>query len=150
MAAWDRLPDETEEAYARFLIYRGLGPLRTLTNAESVACGRKKKHASGNWTRDHSVHEWRSRAIAWDITQLQANGERLGYVFIGVLEKMTEQLAEALVAGKAKPKSARDVAEWFKTLSPYLTPQLIDKIRAKPSGPDHLPGATDGEPGSSE
>lgn len=150
MAVWERMADEPEESYARFLIYRGLGPLRTLPYAEKTATGSKKKQASGTWTKDSTTYKWVERCTAWDISLLTKNGERLGYVFIGILEKMAEQLAERVASGLAKPKTQRDVIEWLKTLSPYLTPQLIEKIRSQPPGANSLPSDVDGPSESSE
>jgi hypothetical protein len=147
---WERFRKEPEEAYARFLIYRGLGPLRSVVSAESVACGRKKKHASGNWTGEAAEWEWKRRATAWDISQLTLNGESLAFTFIGVIEKMAEQLAETVLGGKATPKSSRDVVEWLKALSPYLTPALIEKVRNRSVGSNDLPVDPGGADSSSE
>jgi len=58
---WDRRQDEPAPAYARFLIYRNLGPRRSLAQAQEV-CGvslGRLKQLSGLWS-------WPARALAWD------------------------------------------------------------------------------------
>lgn len=150
MAPWERLPDESEEDYARFLTYRGLGPLRSIASAERAATGGKKRQPSGTWTRASSAHDWAKRATAWDISQLSMNGERLAFTFIGVLEKMAERLAEAVMSEKSKLKSPRDMVEWLKALSPYLTPALIEKVRNRSVGSNDLPVDAGGADSSSE
>jgi len=63
---WDRRKGEPAPAYARFLIYRNLGPRRSLAQAQEV-CGvslGRLKQLSGQWS-------WPARALAWDKLRFQ-------------------------------------------------------------------------------
>lgn len=66
---WDRRPDESEEAFAAFLIYRDMGRSRSL---DAVGRGTKggqkgdKRTKTGRLARWSANHAWVARAQAWD------------------------------------------------------------------------------------
>ncbi|TAL08417.1 MAG: hypothetical protein EPO02_13110 [Nitrospirae bacterium] len=63
--AWGRLPGESSQAFAAFVIYRDLGPHRSLDKAYKV---RKPDAAkfSGIWSDWQAEHRWLERAQAYD------------------------------------------------------------------------------------
>lgn len=68
---WERLPAETARAYAAFVVYRDLGPGRSLAvaygawrRANGVAGDAAK--AAGYWQEWSSTHGWVARAAAYD------------------------------------------------------------------------------------
>lgn len=74
---WERLPDETDKAWAAFSRYLDAGPDRTLSNAEEPAKSPKsarkspkkppvKKTVSGSVKDWSKRFRWRERANAWD------------------------------------------------------------------------------------
>lgn len=73
---WDRLPGEGTRAYHAFLIYRDLGPARTLEEVYRVVQETTKSkrsrgkspttHASGRINGWSSSWNWVERARAWD------------------------------------------------------------------------------------
>lgn len=81
MAAWDQLPDEPAKWFARFGVYRGLGPARTIdrawracqekladTSEASVAManGQRQVKASRHWFVKSKLFRWVERATEWD------------------------------------------------------------------------------------
>lgn len=70
---WEQLPNEPDEWYSKFIIYKNL-PQRTLAKAvESWAEKKKKKVASsggklanGTWAKYSKDFNWVERADAWD------------------------------------------------------------------------------------
>lgn len=73
---WEQLPDEPDNAYERFLVYRDLGHGRSLSKAYQAACGLEQcKRVPGNWQRHSKRLQWPERAIKWDIDRLQREGE---------------------------------------------------------------------------
>lgn len=64
--SWERMPHESSKAYQAFMLYRDLGPGRSLTAAHKAH--KAGAHgASGQWTRWSSAHEWKRRAEDYDI-----------------------------------------------------------------------------------
>lgn len=43
--AWEQLPDEPDSAYARFLMYRNLGPARSIDAAFKTTATKRNKGA---------------------------------------------------------------------------------------------------------
>ena len=69
---YDRQPEETEQAYQAFAIYRDMDPSqRSIDKAFDIDCQqkgkvKKGKQAYGHWTRWSSVHKWVARCRAYD------------------------------------------------------------------------------------
>jgi hypothetical protein len=72
--AWSQQLGETEEWFAAFVVYRDLGPARSLAEAQRLKGkpqeGREratgKRHASGSLKRRAKRWKWGDRAAAWD------------------------------------------------------------------------------------
>ncbi len=73
---WERRAEEPGKWYARFEIYRTLGPQRSLNQAYRLAARLEElhgKHPGEYWSKIARRWEWAARAEAWD----QAQRERL-------------------------------------------------------------------------
>lgn len=133
MGAWERLPEEPEVAYARFLVYRNLGPARSLDAAyRSTAAKRDKSRSapgsklprvSGQWQSDCSQYNWVERATAWDIAQLEAIVPGSIATIFKVIDEFAKATLQAIQAGKAKPKNWAQVMEAVNALSNFITPE---------------------------
>lgn len=72
MQPWEQQPQEPPRWYARFEIFRRMGPRRTLNEAFRIAGeaeGFHGKSASGSWKQQARLWKWRERAEAWDAAQ---------------------------------------------------------------------------------
>ena len=147
---WDRLENEPESAYERFLAYRNLGPSRTVERAyrsligdavapQPVATGAKngkgkqagkksakKPSAPGQWVHDCAEYNWVQRVTAWDIATLSAAGPK-------VAAAMIELLGQLAVAGLRTildhpPKDFSDALKIWEAIAPYVTPEVIAKL----------------------
>lgn len=70
---WERLEDEPKNAYDAFLVYRDLGPSRTIAAAYGAfvrmrkgRSGRPPKRPSGQWQAWSVKFDWGDRVEAWD------------------------------------------------------------------------------------
>jgi hypothetical protein len=63
---WNQWPGESDLWYIRFLLYRELGPNRTLKDAATKSLGRPVNCLSGAWTEASSQWSWVERAQAFD------------------------------------------------------------------------------------
>src|SRR5579871_3562506 len=93
---WDQQPEEPDAAYARFLVYRNLGPSRSIDAAyhsagaiNAEAKRSKAKRASSTWFLEASQWNWQARAEAWDVFMLLASGQRVVTRFIAALDKLS-------------------------------------------------------------
>lgn len=133
--SWDRRPDESAESYARFLTYRNLGPGRTLVLAETlhgVAKKRKITQPSGHWSEESSRHEWRDRAIAWDIHRLQSCGEELARLWMALLSSALTKAVERLADPSCRPKDFTQAVSVIDRLAPYITPDVLKSLQPAP------------------
>lgn len=74
--SYDRQPEETDIMFDGFVIYRNLGPLRSLTAAYQIYCDRSQKSRAkskkvpnqpgGHFRRWSSDNNWPDRARDWD------------------------------------------------------------------------------------
>ena len=65
---WDRLVTEGDAAYAAFLVYRNLGPTRSLSVAYAMHTKSKpgEKQVGGSWRKWCAANRWPERSAAWD------------------------------------------------------------------------------------
>lgn len=67
---WAQLPHEKDNWYSRFLIFRDMGPVRSIRGAYMIECKRINKKASNyspsSWREAAKAHSWHDRAKAWD------------------------------------------------------------------------------------
>jgi hypothetical protein len=67
--AWDQLPSEPPSWYSKFLIFRDLGPDRSIREC-FLECtrlsGKEKASMSSAWSRRSIEFKWIERALAWD------------------------------------------------------------------------------------
>lgn len=147
---WDQQPGEPPEAYARFLVYRNMGPVRSLDaayQAANVGKGRKSSERSGTWQDNSSAYNWRERAARWDVAQLSAVvPETAGVIFEAIKEFARQTLAE-VQSGKHRPKDWGEVKEALVVLSTLVSPDVIataaDNAQAAGHGERHGAGAPD-------
>lgn len=66
---YDKLPEETDRAYAAFCSYRDLGPTRSLAKAAEVFYGGKTRAKVVQFENWSSTHGWVQRATVWDEEQ---------------------------------------------------------------------------------
>lgn len=84
---WSRRASESLPAYQAFLVYRDMGPSRTLAG---VKPGRRAPGRIGLWS---VRHQWVARAIAWD-DHLQAERDRVAIAQACLWEERRQQHCE--------------------------------------------------------
>lgn len=137
---WDQLPGEPPEAYARFLIYRNLGPARSLDAAYKIAnVGKRRKSSerSGTWQENATAHRWRERAARWDVAQLSVVvPEATGLIFQSIAE-YAKIILEALQERKHTPRTWAELKDGLVVLSTLVSPDVIAAAtdHAQPAGP---------------
>lgn len=150
---WRQREGESDESYARFLIYRNIGPgrslqlayetyLSTFRNATDATKGNKRPQVPGHWGDDSARHEWCDRAAAWDIGQLEAQGVELARLWAGILIAAATKAAVKLADPRCKPKDFMQALAVIDRVAPYLTPDALKHIQP-PAGGD---GAARPEP----
>lgn len=94
---------EPEAAYARFLVYRSMGPSRSLERAYQLATNSKEpQQVSGQWTSDSTRWEWVRRANEWDIHNLLTQSERAATLYASAVERYAERVFDALASAEFK------------------------------------------------
>lgn len=129
---WDQQPGEPSEAYARFLVYRNLGPGRTIEAAYGASSlkSRKSQATSGQWFSDSASHGWRERAHQWDIEQLTQAGQRTVTAFVSALELACQRLLARMIEDKLEPKTWKEVVDALNTLGNFIPAETVAQIRA--------------------
>lgn len=138
---WDQQPGEPGEAFARFLLYRNLGPGRSLqlayetyvgtfrnANADATK-GNKKPQVPGHWGDDSARWRWVDRASAWDIHTLSTHGQRLSALWVGILLAAAEKCAQKLAQPNCKPKDFMQAVSVIDRLAPFLSPDAVKSLQ---------------------
>lgn len=129
MKDWEQLTDEPAAAYARFLIYRNLGPGRTLdaayaANSPKARKGKKRQGiAPGQWTKESSDFEWRARATAWDIEQLQNIVPGAIVSVFGAIDEFALVTLRALQSGSMRPRTWAQLMSAMGVLIGFISPE---------------------------
>lgn len=145
MNPWDQQADESAAAYRRFLVYRDLGPARSLSAAYQLAQpgrkkatkGNKKQRVSGQWTSDCARYDWVARARAWDVAQLADRGQNAVVGFVAALEAYTLKVVEGLQSA-ARPRSWQQLTDALHVLSQLIPAETIQALHAD-AGARRLP-----------
>ena len=151
--AWQQRPGEPDESYARFLLYRNLGPGRTLQVAYNAFVSqfknaqepdkRNKTQLSipGHWGEDSARWEWVDRASAWDVHVFSTHGERLAVLWVGILTAAAEKCAQKLADPKCKPRDFMQCVAVVDKLAAFLSPDAVKSLQpaAGPAGPKPKP-----------
>ena len=128
---WDQLPDEPITAYRRFLIYRDLGPGRSLEKAYRATKGNlaQGKKPTGAWTSDSTDFDWVNRATAWDIEMMSEHGTEAVINWVQSLVELSQQTLEELQGGRLKPRSFDQVLGALDVLGKFVTPETVEAAR---------------------
>lgn len=130
MNAWDKRESESDEAYVRFLIYRNLGPSRSIERAAIVAFStietkrKKTKPSTSQWEKDSATHEWRQRAVAWDIAQLSQLPAETTTIILEAIKEFARKTLHAASGDDYHPKG-REVRENILVIAALVSPEII-------------------------
>lgn len=131
---WDQLEGEPDAAYARFLLYRGLGRGRSidaayLAVASEAPKSAKKRRAPGSWDADSRTWMWESRANAWDIHQFQQNGIDVVLDFIGGIRAAVRQVKRTLETEQIETKTWSKAFDALTRLGSFVPANTVAALR---------------------
>lgn len=149
---WSQLPKENNLWYSRFLIFRDMGPVRSILGAQRIECHRVNKEPP-RWTarswREKSVEfEWHKRAEAWDRHQREevfTEGYAYDLVRIkklnGLLDKLERRINEALDTMRPSKGGFPDfmVNRWLEAMKAIAEETGGRVQRKEVSGPNGAP-----------
>lgn len=133
--SWDQQPRESSRQYQRFLHYRDLGRLRSLTKVHKTLTELGDKLTYGTLKAQSYLHRWNERAQAWDHHQdlldhdrhIQARREmvdRHQKVASAILAKSMQALRDI----KPNELDPADIVRWVK-----LATDLERQVLGEPS-----------------
>jgi hypothetical protein len=152
---WDQREGEPEAAYVRFLIYRNLGPARSLDLAyrtfqegQEGAPESVERRAPGQWYGDSRTFAWVERARAWDIAMLAEHGQDAVMVFVGCLKQAAVKVLRSLdrLDGPADWKSAMESLNVLSSLIPAETIKAMQPHAGDGTPPGYGQGSGAGAP----
>ena len=144
---WDQMEGEPSDAYAHFLVYRNLGPARTVDDAYNAAFPSKpapKKRsrrpdakplrASSAWWREARDYEWKERASAWDIHMLVSTVPEAMVSIMHTVNEFAKSSLRAVQAGKIKPKNFGELLAGVQLMASFISAETIAAILAQRAG----------------
>jgi hypothetical protein len=150
---WEQQKDEPYDDYGCFLLYRNLGPGRTLQLAyleyrltfknadrEALESEEKLPPVPGSWATISSKWDWVRRSDAWDVHVFELYGERAVIKFVNALEKIAEKSCQALARPNMKPKTWHDVLEALAIIQQYAQPGSVNALRERKADPRESAG----------
>ena len=132
-AIYERQPNEPARWYARFLLYRGMGPDRSLLacfHREEATKSHIKPHKTvpGAWKDNAERWNWKARAEQYD-ADLQAQAEERRRV---LLEIEAEEEKRILTSGYALiHKRIEKLTRWIDALDESMVDPEMGKINPK-------------------
>jgi hypothetical protein len=136
-ALWNRRPDEPDAAYVRFLIYRNLGPVRSLEAAYrkfmedlgeiDAAKSCESLPVSGQWFKDSRSFDWVRRARAWDIAVFSEVG-REAVIALGHYTRALAIKGLEALANSSGPENWKAHLETLHALCTIIPPEIISAL----------------------
>lgn len=125
--SWDRQPGEPERGYDAFLVYRDLGPERSVPAAYRQRSGNDlAKQAGGQWNAWSKAFHWKSRALAYDHHTARVAQDAVDKVTAAQAEKWAARRdARAEVDWQLAEDLTRKVQVWAK-MPPVSRTALAD------------------------
>lgn len=127
---WDQLENEPDAAYTRFLVYRNLGPTRSIEKAylAFTASNRvKSRRASGQWLNDSSTYNWQERSSKWDASQLINAVPEAATTIFNLIAEVARTSLEQVQNGELRPTTWEQLHEMVVTLASFISPEVISQ-----------------------
>jgi hypothetical protein len=133
-----QLPNESPAAYARYLLFRSLGPGRTVEAAYKLHWRRMSereetcpRRAPPNWYTEATRHRWRDRADAWDMRVLIGVGEHAIAGHVALLDALARRAVRWVEesAGPSDPAWGR-LLDTIDVFSRAVPPDMLAAIIA--------------------
>jgi hypothetical protein len=139
---WERLPEEPAAWWTKFVLFRSLGPLRTLDEAyrawagAEVPQGGQRCRAPGAWQRTSREFRWRERAAAFDLHHLELTAQEALAGFNDLIGRAVRKLL-ASVDSLAGPADWKEFREALHAVGQYVTPEVLKRfqLRGDPEPP---------------
>ena len=136
LQAWERQPGESGPAFAAFVVYRDLGPYRSLDKAYKTQKPDADKF-SGQWSLWSAEHKWLERALAYDS---YCDAERRK-----VLEQKLRDLEARRVEFEFENQDALE--RWVRDLDGELRAAIDEGYTETEEELERGPAGENGEPG---
>jgi len=150
---WEQLPGEPDTAYVRFLIYRDLGPSRSIDSAYAAATAgsapngtKAHRRANGQWKHDSAEYHWPERARAWDIAVLSELVPETASLIFTTINEAARVTLEKLREGKLKPRTWPQLLESVTILAGFISPEVISATVDHAANDGPVPSQADGDP----
>lgn len=136
---WDKLTTESDEDYARFLMYRNLGPTRSvrecyfryLQEYDNYQGRKNGVRPPNSWQLQCRRNFWIERAAAWDVRNLSHYGQKIVALHseaIAAIARKNLRAARRLNVGQ---KGWSDLQASIRTVAEYLTPELLKNVQQR-------------------
>lgn len=137
--AWAQQSGETDTAYRAFLVYRNLGPKRTVKLAFHAWMEAKgdggavdsRQYVPARWQGWSARHSWQVRAQRWDISELIQSGTRVPLMLNIVIERAAVRLLDAMTNDGVRPQTWDDVIKTITLLTNIVDSSRVDKLEAE-------------------
>lgn len=132
--AWEQQEGEPDAAYARFLVYRNLGPARSLDDAYRASRGiapkrTKTPQVSGQWKDDSARWKWVERATAFDVEMFAALGVQVVARFYKSLDIISRKSLVNLMDESVKPKGWSESVDATVRIGQFIPAEVPERIR---------------------
>lgn len=128
---WDQQPHETSKQYQRFLRYRDLGRMRSLTSVNKVLTELGDKLTYGTVRTQSYLYRWNERVQAWDRHQDDLDRERVNQARRDMVERHQKVASALLTKALNALKTTRptdldpaDIVRWIKLATDIETRAL--------------------------
>jgi hypothetical protein len=124
----DRLSDESDSAYGRFLAYCALPiGIRSVDAAYRTLGGNSnKRRAPGCWYREARERRWHMRAAARDLEAFDASCEQGVTAFLAALALAATKVRDRLQ--QLEPSDWRECLDALRVISEFVPDQAIVRI----------------------
>jgi hypothetical protein len=128
---WDQWPNEPAGAYKRFVVFRELGPGRSLNRAyqeflrlSGVTKGVEGRRAPGCWQRYAEEWSWAERCHGFDIASFAARGQKVVVLYLECILEATRKLLRGIQNGRG-PVTEAEINDALETLARLIPPEAV-------------------------
>ena len=134
---WDRLAVEDDLDYSYFLVFRNLGPRRTLRAAYrefAASFGNAQKtplsgvNVPEKWKCLRRENRWVERAASWDVHCLKSVGCRVAVNQSQAILSLSSEAVRAARKVRLDPEQPGEILDVLRTVQGYLTPEAVAAV----------------------
>ena len=136
---WRRMAGESTADYAAFLLFRNVGPTRSLRRAYQLwqqqlanyvqpPKGSPRQKPPGSWQTRYRKWEWKRRATCWDVHRMAYTGAQVAAIHTQTVVNVAVKVLKASKVTGPDDAGFAAMLNGMRQVQAFVTPEIVQGI----------------------